>query len=147
MSLKERLLNDMKDAMREKDAIRKDTIQLIRSAILQIEKDKHITLEDDGVSEILAKELKSRRDALAEFEKSERFDIIEKTKREIEIVRQYMPQQLTREEVEAAVREAISETGAQTSKDMGKVMKAVMPKVKGRADGNIINEIVRSLLG
>lgn len=147
MSLKERLLSDMKDAMKEKDTIRKDTVQLIRSAILQIEKDKHITLEDDSVSEIIAKELKSRRDALSDFIKSDRSDIIEKTKREIEIIQQYLPKQLSREEVETAVKEAIAETGAQSPKDMGKVMKAVMPKVKGKADGNIINEIVKNLLG
>ena len=147
MSLKERLLSDLKDAMKEKDTIRKDTIQLIRSAILQIEKDKHVTLDDDGISEVLAKELKSRRDALIEFSKSDRTDIIDKTKREIEIVQQYMPKQLSKEEAEIIVKEAIAETGAQTSKDMGKIMKAVMPKVKGKADGTTINEIVKNLLG
>lgn len=147
MSLKERLLGDMKDAMKERDTVRKDTIQLIRSAILQIEKDKHVTLDDEGILEVLAKELKTRRDSLSEFLKSDRADIIDKTKREIELVQQYMPQQLSREEVESIVKEAIAETGAQTAKDMGKIMKVVMPKVKGKADGTIINEIVKNLLG
>jgi uncharacterized protein YqeY len=147
MSLKERLLNDLKDAMKEKDTIRKDTIQLIRAAILQIEKDKHITLEDDGIAEVIAKELKSRRDALSEFEKSDREDLISKTNKEIEIIKAYLPKQLTAEEVEVIVKEAIAETGAVSAKEMGKVMKAVMPKVKGKADGNLVNEIVKKLLG
>ncbi len=147
MSLKERLLNDLKDAMKEKDMIRKDTIQLIRAAVLQIEKDKHITLEDDGIAEVIAKELKSRRDALSEFEKSDREDLISKTNREIEIIKAYLPKQLTAEEVEVIVKEAIAETGAVSAKEMGKVMKAVMPKVKGKTDGNLVNEIVKKLLG
>ncbi len=147
MSLKERLLNDLKDAMKEKDMIRKDTIQLIRAAVLQIEKDKHITLEDDGIAEVIAKELKSRRDALSEFEKSDREDLISKTNREIEIIKAYLPKQLTAEEVEVIVKEAIAETGAVSAKEMGKVMKAVMPKVKGKTDGNLVNKIVKKLLG
>lgn len=147
MSLKERLLNDLKDAMKAKDTVRKDTIQLIRSAILQVEKDKQITLGDDEIPEILARELKNRRDALSDIEKSGRADLKEKADREIEIILGYMPRQLTREELENIVREAIAETGALSMKDMGKVMKAVMPKVKGKADGTVINEIVKGLLG
>lgn len=147
MSLKERLLNDLKDAMKDKDVIRKDTIQLVRAAVLQIEKDKHVTLDDDGIAEVLSKELKSRRDALVEFEKSDRSDLVEKTKKEIEFIVQYMPKQLSAEEVEIIVKEAMAETGAVSAKEMGKIMKAVMPKVKGKADGNLVNEIVKKLLG
>ncbi|MDI9514259.1 MAG: GatB/YqeY domain-containing protein [Clostridiaceae bacterium] len=147
MSLKEKLLIDLKDAMKARDTVRKDTIQLIRSAILQIEKDKKIILGDDEITEVLARELKSRRDALSDIEKSGRADLKEKADREIEIILGYMPRQLSREELETIVREAIDETGALSLKDMGKVMKAVMPKVKGRADGNIVNDIVKGLLG
>lgn len=147
MSLKERLLNDLKEAMKAKDNVRKDTIQLIRSAILQVEKDKQVVLGDDEISEILARELKNRRDALSEIEKSGRADIKEKAEREIEIILEYMPRQLSRDELEAIIRETIAETGALSLKDMGKVMKAVMPKVKGKADGSVVNEIVKSLLG
>ena len=147
MSLKEKLLIDLKDAMKARDTVRKDTIQLIRSAILQIEKDKKITLGDDEITEVLARELKSRRDALSDIEKSGRADLKEKADKEIEIILGYMPRQLSREELETIVREAIDETGALSLKDMGKVMKAVMPKVKGRADGNIVNDIVKGLLG
>jgi len=147
MSLKERLLNDLKDAMKAKDTVRKDTIQLIRSAILQVEKDKHVTLGDDEIADILARQLKNRREALSDIEKSGRADAKEKAEREIEIILDYMPRQLTRDELESIVREAIAETGAISLKDIGKVMKAVMPKVKGRADGSAVNEIVKGLLG
>jgi len=140
MTLKDKLLNDLKAAMKDKDRIRKDTIQLIRSAVLQIEKDKRITLDDDGVTEVLAKELKAARDVLSEMEKSDREDLIEKSKREIEIIQQYMPEPFTEDQVEAIIQEAISETGAVSVKDMGKIMKVVMPKVKGRADGNQVNQ-------
>ncbi len=146
MSLKERLLNDLKDAMKEKDTIRKDTIQLIRAAVLKIEKDKHITLDDEGISDVLVKEFKSTRDALVEIEKSGREDLIQKANREIEIIQQYMPEQLSEEQLEAIVKEAIQETGALSSKDIGKIMKVVMPKIKGRSDGNLVNTVVKKLL-
>ena len=146
MTLKERLLNDLKDAMKDKDTIRKDTIQLIRAAVLKIEKDKRITLDDEGISEVLAKEFKSTRDALSEIEKSGREDLIQKANRELQIIQQYMPEQLTEEQVETIVKEAISETGAVSAKDMGRIMKVVMPKVKGRSDGNMVNSVVKRLL-
>ncbi|NLM72737.1 MAG: GatB/YqeY domain-containing protein [Clostridiaceae bacterium] len=146
MTLKERLLNDFKIAMRDKDTIRKDTIQLIRAAILKIEKDKHITLDDEGVAEILAKELKSARETLSEIEKSGREDLMEKARKEIEIIQQYLPEQLTEDELEAIIKDAILETGAQSAKDMGKIMKVVMPRVKGRSDGSLVNQIARKLL-
>jgi uncharacterized protein YqeY len=146
MSLKERLLNDLKEAMKDKDEIRKDTIQLIRAAVLRIEKDKHITLDDEGVSDVLVKELKSARDALVEIEKSGREDLIQKANRQIEIIQQYLPEQLSEEQLEAIVKEAIQETGALSVKDMGKIMKVVMPKIKGRSDGNLVNTVVKKLL-
>jgi len=147
MSLKERLLEDMKVAMRDKDVIRKNTVQLTRSVVLQVEKDNRITLDDDGVIDIIAKEAKKRRDAMPEFEKSGRQDLINNLKTEIEILMQYLPQQLTEEELEVLVRQVIQETGASTAKDMGKIMQAVMPKVKGKADGKMINQIAKKILG
>ena len=105
-----------------------------------------MTLDDDGVTEVLAKELKAARDVLSEMEKSDREDLIEKSKREIEIIQQYMPEPFTEDQVEAIIQEAISETGAVSVKDMGKIMKVVMPKVKGRADGNQVNQIAKKLL-
>lgn len=147
MSLKERLLEDMKVAMREKDVIRKNTIQMARSAVLQIEKDNKVTLDDDGVIEVIAKEVKKRRDSLPEYEKSGRQDLIDNLKVEIDTLMQYLPQQLTEEELEVIVRKAIEDTGASSAKEMGKVMQAVMPQVTGRADGKMINQIAKKILG
>lgn len=147
MSLKERLLEDMKTAMREKDSIRKNTVQLARSAVLQVEKDNRITLDDDGIVEVIAKELKKRRDSLPEFEKSGRQDLIDNLKVEIELLLQYLPEQLTEEELEVIVKQAIDETGATSARDIGKIMQVVLPKVKGRADGKAINQIIKKFLG
>ncbi|MDP4092855.1 MAG: GatB/YqeY domain-containing protein [Bacillota bacterium] len=147
MTFKERLLEDMKVSMREKDVIRKNTIQMVRSAVLQIEKDNKVALDDDGVIEIIAKEVKKRRDTLPEFEKSGRQDLISTLNAEIAVLLQYLPEQLTESELEEIVKQAVQETGAASARDMGKIMQAVMPKVKGRADGKAINQIAKRLLG
>ena len=146
MSLKEQLNDDLKSAMKEKDTIKKNVVQLIRAGIKQIEVDKRITLDDEGVTEVIAKQLKQRRDSLPEYEKSGREDLIAQLKKEMEILMGYLPKQLTHEELEAIVKEAVLATEAKTIKDIGKVMSYVMPKTKGRADGKEINAIVRSML-
>jgi uncharacterized protein YqeY len=147
MSLKEQLLEDMKNAMKDKDVLRKNAVQMVRAAVLQAEKDGRITLDDDGVIDIIAKEVKKRRDVLPDYEKSGRQDLVDSLRTEIDVLLKYLPQQMTEEEVEAAVREAVQETGASSAKDMGMVMKAVMPKVRGRADGRTVNMIVKKILG
>ena len=146
MSLKETLLQDLKAAMKDKDTIRKNTIQLVRAGVLQIEKDNHVELDDDGVLDVIAKELKKRRDSLPEYEKSGRTDLIENLNREIEVLLGYLPKQLTEDEIHKIVEETIAETGATTMKDMGKVMGAVSPKVKGRADNRVVSGYVKKLL-
>ena len=146
MALKEKLAQDLKDAMRDKDAIRKNVVQLVRSSVLQVEKDNKITLDDDGILDVIAKQLKQRRDSLPDYEKSGREDLISQLKTEMAILMEYLPAQLTHEELEVIVKEAVDATGATSMKDMGKVMAAVMPKTKGRADGKEINTIVRNLL-
>lgn len=146
MSLKETLLQDMKDAMKEKNTIRKNTIQLVRSGVLQIEKDKQIELDDDGVFDVIVKELKKRRDSLPEFEKSGRTDLIEDLNKEIDILMAYLPEQLSDEDVEKIIKEAIQQVGAVSMKDMGKVMSAVTPKLKGRADTKKVSELVKQNL-
>ena len=146
MSLKDKLAQDLKTAMKEKDTIRKNVVQMIRAGVLQIEKDKLITLDDDGVLEVIAKQLKQRKDTLPDYEKSGRSDLIAELKAEIGFLMEYLPEQLSDEELEAIVKEAVAEVGASSVKDMGKVMAAVMPKTKGRADGRRINEIAKSLL-
>ena len=146
MSLKETLLQDLKAAMKDKDIIRKNTIKLVRSGVLQIEKDNQVELDDDGVLDVVAKELKKRRDSLPEYEKSGRTDLIENLNREIEVLLGYLPKQLTEDEIHKIVEETIAETGATTMKDMGKVMGAVSPKVKGRADNRVVSGYVKKLL-
>lgn len=146
MSLKENLLEDMKGAMREKDRIKKDTVQLVRAAVLQIEKDKKITLDDNGILEIISKEVKRRRDSLPDYEKSNRQDLIDDINTEIKILLKYLPEQLTESELEVIIKEAIESTGASSMREIGKIMQEVMPKVKGKADGRMINQISKKLL-
>jgi uncharacterized protein YqeY len=146
MSLKERLLEDMKIAMRDKEGIKKNAIQMSRAAVLQVEKDNKITLDDDGIVEVIAKEVKKRRDSLPDYQKSGRQDLIDNINLEIEVLSQYLPQQLTEEELEVIVKQAIQDTGASSVRDMGKVMQEVRPKVKGRADGSMINQIAKKIL-
>ncbi|MBQ2879623.1 MAG: GatB/YqeY domain-containing protein [Anaerotignum sp.] len=146
MSLKEQLFADLKTAMKEKDTLKKDTVQLIRSGILQYEKDNKVELDDEGVLDIISKQLKSRRDSLPDFMKSGREDLIEKLNKEIEILLGYLPEQLTEEEIAKIVEEAIAETGAASVKEMGKVMGIVNPKVKGRADMKVVGALVKKLL-
>lgn len=147
MSLKERLLEDMKNAMKQKDTVSKNAIQMARAAVLQVEKDNQITLDDDGIIEVIAKEVKKRRDVLPDYERSGRQDLVDELKTEIAVLMKYLPQQLSEEELEAIARQVVEETGASSPKDMGRVMQAVMPKVKGRADGKIVNAIVKKILG
>lgn len=146
MSLKEQLFADLKTAMKEKDTLKKDTVQLIRSGILQYEKDNKVELDDEGVLDIITKQLKSRRDSLPDYQKSGREDLIEKLNKEIEILLSYLPEQLSEEEIAKIVEEAIAETGAASVKEMGKVMGIVNPKLKGRADMKVVGALVKKLL-
>lgn len=146
MSLKEKLADDLKAAMKDKNVVRKNAVQMVRAGILQIEKDKKITLDDEGVLDVIAKQLKQRRDSLPDYEKSGREDLIAELKAEMDVLMEYLPAQLTREELEEIVGQAITATGASSMKDMGKIMAEVMPKTKGRADGKMINEIAKAML-
>ena len=146
MTLKEKLAEDLKLSMKEKDTIKKNTVQSIRAAVLQIEKDKQVTLDDDGVIEVISKELKRRKDVLPDYEKSGRDDLIADLKKEIEIVMAYLPSQLSHDELDEIVKNAVETTGASSMKDMGKIMQAVMPQIKGRADGKMVNEIAKKYL-
>ena len=144
--LKEKLLEDLKNSMKDKNIVRKNVIQMVRAAILQVEKDKQISLEDNQIIDIIAKESKKRKDSLADYEKSGREDLINEIKEEIEILAEYLPKQLSLEEVEAIVKEVIEEVGATSMKDMGKVMKAAKEKIGAASDGKTINEVVKKLL-
>ncbi len=145
--LKEKLLEDLKNCMKEKNVVRKNVIQMVRAAILQVEKDKQITLDDNQIIDIIAKESKKRKDALGDYEKSGREDLINEIKEEIEILAEYLPKQLSLEEVETIVKDVINEIGATSMKDMGKVMKAAKEKIGAASDGKTINEVVKKCLG
>ena len=144
--LKEELMQDLKDAMKEKNKIKKDTVQMVRAAILQIEKDKGIEVEDETIIDIIAKSVKGKKDALKDFEKAERQDLIEQTNQEIKILEKYLPKQLSKEEITIIVEKIISDLGATSMKDMGPVMKEAKAKIGASADGRTINEIVKEKL-
>lgn len=145
--LKEKLMDELKLAMKEKDEIRKNTVQMVRAEILQIEKDKGIKVEDEKIVEIIAKEVKVKKDALKDFEKADRKDLIDQTKEEISVLEKYLPKQLTKDEIREIVKNVIEETGATSIKEMGVVMKEAKAKIGAGADGRTINEIVKELLG
>lgn len=144
--LKDELLEDLKVAMKEKDANKKNAVQMVRTAILQVEKDKGIQVTEGQILDIIAKEIKKRNEALMDFEKAGREDLIEKTKEEIKAIEKYLPKQLTDDELKAKLQEIITETGAQTMKEMGIVMKKAKETIGASADGRRINEIVKELL-
>ncbi|WP_166243717.1 GatB/YqeY domain-containing protein [Paenibacillus turpanensis] len=146
MTLSERLNEDMKQAMRNQDKFSLSVIRMVRASIKNVEIDQKRSLEDHEVLDILNKEVKQRKDALQEFEKAGREDLIDNAKAEIEVISKYLPQQLSEEEIRAIVQETIQEVGASSKADMGKVMGALMPKVKGRADGKLVNQAVQQLL-
>ena len=146
MTLKEQLMEDLKDAMKNKDELKKNTVTMIRAAIKQIEVDKRVELEDNDVIDIISKEAKKRKDALVEFEKAGRQDLIDQTNAELALIKKYLPEELSEEELTSIIEETIKEVGAETMKDMGKVMQAVKAKTAGRADGKTINEIVKAKL-
>ena len=144
--LKEKLMEDLKVSMREKNNIRKNTIQMVRAAILQIEKDKGIEVQDSQILEITAKEVKSKKDALIDFEKAEREDLISQTKEEILVLTEYLPKQLTEDELEKKILEIISKLGVTSIKEIGIVMKEAKSEIGVAADGKSINEVVKELL-
>ena len=144
--MKEQLLQDLKEAMREKDTIKKDAITMLRASILQVEKDTQKTLNDDEICAIVAKEVKKRKESLKEYEEANREDIVESLKREIEVLSKYLPEQLTKEEIEKLVEQAIVESQATSMKDMGKVMSNLRPKTAGKADGKLVSDIVKEKL-
>lgn len=146
MSIKEELMKALKESMQNKDSVKKDTITMLRAAILQVEKDGQKALSEQEIEAIIAKEVKKRKESIVEFEKGAREDLVNQTNREIEILSVYLPEQLSKEEIESTVLEVISEVGAQGPKDMGKVMGALKSKTAGRADGKLVSDIVKEKL-
>lgn len=148
MSIKDRLNEDMKQAMKDKEAgkLRLSVIRMVRASIKNVEIDKKKELAEEEVLDVLAKEVKMRRDSIEEFKKGNRPDLVETIEHEIDILMQYLPEQLSEQEVRVLVAEAVTAAQAASAKDMGKVMAVLMPKVKGRADGKLVNSVVREFL-
>ena len=146
MSMKERLMQDLKQAMKEKDIIKKNVVQMIRASILQVEKDKQIELGDEEIINIISKEGKKRKDALEDYKKSGREDLVKQIEEEINIINAYLPKQLTKEELSTEVEKIIEELQATSIKDMGKVMKLAKERIGAKSDGKTINEVVKTLL-
>ncbi|MEY8304120.1 GatB/YqeY domain-containing protein [Anaerosalibacter bizertensis] len=146
MSLKNSLMEDLKTSMKNKDTLRKNTITMVRAGIKQKEVDERRELDDEDIMDIIAKQLKEKRNAIKEFDRGGRQDLVEQTEKEMEILLKYLPEQLTEEEVEEIVKAVIEEVDAKFMKDMGIIMKNVMPKIKGRADGSVVNKVAKKYL-
>ncbi|MEQ8156297.1 MAG: GatB/YqeY domain-containing protein [Clostridiaceae bacterium] len=145
-TIKERLQEDWKQALKARDKFKAETLSTAKSAILLVEKTDNVKLEDEQVIEILAREIKQRREAMLEFEKGNRQDLVDSSKAEIEILLGYLPQQLEEDEILEIVKQAAIEVGANNIKEMGKVMAKVRPLTVGRADGKLVSSIVKEYL-
>lgn len=147
MTLQERLTEDFKAAMKAHDEVKKNTLSFARAAIKQVEVDTRKEVEDGDVLAILKKQVKMRKDALADFEKAGRTDLLDSYKAEIAILEEYLPEQMSEDDIRKLVTETAAEVGVEGGKqNMGKLMKSVMPKVKGLADGNTVRKIIEEFL-
>lgn len=146
MTIQERIFNDLKTAMKNKDMAKLSVLRMIISSIKNKELEKKSSLVDEDVLAILSSEAKKRREAISGFEKAGRPELAQGEKNELEIIQSYLPEQMTEEEIRDIVKLAVEETGAQGMKEIGLVMKEIMPKVKGKADGNLVNSIVKEFL-
>ena len=146
MTLKEQLKSDLKDAMRAKEIMRRDSIRTINTMIKQIEVDQRIELGDEDIIKLIQKGIKQREEAIAQFTEAKREDLIQKEQDQIDIFSTYLPKQLDDAELETIIASIIAEVGASSMKDMGKIMNPAKIKIGGSADGKRINEMVKKLL-
>jgi len=146
MSIKQQLENDLKEAMRNKDELRKRTLRLTLTDIRLAEVEKGGALDDPALMALVQKEIKSRHESIADAERAGRPDLIEELRAEISVLEAYLPQQLSTQELEELARQAIAEAGATSPKEMGLVMKLLVPRLQGRASGNEASQVVRKLL-
>ena len=144
--LRETLDSDLKDAMRNKEALRRTVLRTMLSEIRNAEINSQTTLDDEGIISVLTKQMQQRKDSVEAYIAANRQDLVDKETEEINIISVYLPDQLPPEEIEGIIKAAILETGASSLSDMGKVMGFVMPQVRGRADGKIVNTIVTEIL-
>ncbi|MCX7911455.1 MAG: GatB/YqeY domain-containing protein [Dehalococcoidales bacterium] len=146
-TLKQKISDDLKQAMRGGDTLRRDTLRMLLSSLNNAEIAKQSPLTDADIIAVISKEIKRHQESIEAFKKGNRADLVAKEEGELAILQAYLPRQMGREEVVAAAREVIAAVGAKGPADKGKVMKELMPKVKGRADGNLVNQVVTELLG
>ena len=148
MGLKEQLMQDYKDAMKSADVLKKNTVNMVRAAIKQYEVDQRVTLEDDAdIVKIIKKQVKMRADALEDFAKAGRDDMVDGYKKEIEILKSYLPEEMGEEEIKAKVKEIAEKLEIEANmKSMGKLMKSVMAELKDKADGSAVNKAVKEFL-
>lgn len=148
MVLRERLNEDLKAAMKSGDDVRKRTVRGVKAAVTRAETrgDEHVTLDDEGILAVIAKEAKQRRESIVEYERAGRKDLVAEEQDELTVLEGYLPQPLSREEIRDMVQAAVAEVGAAGPSDLGKVMKILMPNLRGRADGKIVQQVVRELL-
>jgi uncharacterized protein YqeY len=146
MSIEQRLREDLKTAMRARDALRKTTIRGALAALKNAQVAKNAALTDDEEIAVLSKEAKQLRDAIVDFKRGNRDDLVAEATAQIDILQEYLPRALGRQEITDLARTAIAETGASSPRQMGQVMGVLMPQVRGRADGKVVSEIVRKLL-
>ena len=141
MSLKEKLMDDLKTAMRDKDKLSKDAITMIRADIKRKEVDERIEVTDEQILDIISKQLKEKKVSIEDFKKGNRQDLVDKTNDEIQVLLRYLPEQLSEDALRKIVVETIKKENISSQKEIGKLMKAVMPLVKGKADGKEVNRI------
>ncbi len=146
ISLKERLDGDLKDAMRNKDSVRRTVLRTIISEIRNAEIAKQEALDDEGVLVVMTKQAQQRRDSIEAFKSASRSDLVESESAELKIISGYLPEQLSEDEIEVVITEVISQVEAKGFSDMGKVMKEIMQRIRGRADGKMVSAIVTSRL-
>jgi len=146
MSLEERLLEEMKQAMKSNDKLRLSTIRMIRSALKNKEIELRKKLEDEEVAKVIQAMVRKGEESVEQFQIGGRMDLVDKEKKEIEIMKSFLPQPLSQEEILKIIDQSIQETQASSPKDIGKVMKSVMPKIGGKADGKLINQLVKERL-
>lgn len=146
MDLRERLRDDLATAMRDGDSQRRDVLRMLMAAIKQVEVDDRKVLDDEGIQDVMRKQVKQRQESIADFEKAGRPSEVEREQIESAIIESYLPQMMPREEIERIAKQVIDELGVTDAKSMGQVMGRLMPHVKGKADGRMVNEVVRGLL-
>lgn len=146
MNIQERLMADLKDALRAQDEPTKRTIRMALAALKNARVDKMADLSEEEMVTVLQKQVRQCEDSIVEYAKGGREDLVTETKAEIQVLNRYLPQMMSRDEIATLARQAIAEAGATSPKQMGQVMRVLMPRVAGRADGRVVNEVVKALL-